>query len=1029
MSVTTVQYAVAVLGALGLTLLLGRSTVWLAGMLDKSRQGTVVVAVATGLMVALPWSALSVVFRQAGGFVATPYLLLVGAIGIVLSLFAAMAAGRGFAASGLLVGVLIATGLLLQQAVVTVILGGSAADIAASAAWYLTLAGVTAVAVSRRDLAAIALTGFATALWVSAVRHGQPAVAASSAAIAATTLAFWPVAPLALRRLFGRVTAIIFAVALAGLAIQLSVPAHPAIAALVPAVAGIPIGLTALIVALDHRRNADEVEVARDTDLLSLIAIAALAAVTTVLAGWLPVLGRPGIAIGTVALGLSAVALHLVVAKPSWAVSIGRVAFDDHPASVQLLNAAGVGMLTLAAIATLAATSDQQPPSAAGAQASTTQRVPLEERSEPPPTLSRQTGFYDDAFELEITAPDPDATIYYTLDGSYPDPDINPERTLVYDGPLLIEDQTPQPNTISMIPTTAPEHLEFIAPEHEVPKGTAIRARTARSATSVANFFVGDVPPYGDLAVVALTLDPGHLFNHETGIYVGGRLYETWRESEEYDPAPEWDRVEANYMWRGREWERPLRNELHDPVAFEFCESRSACDFQEAVGIRTHGGFSRTAPNKSLRLYARSDYGSEDFGYDFWGDGHSDHSRLILRNSGNNWNDLRFEDAFFQSLMSHFNSDTQAARPAILYLNGEYWGIHNLRERQDSHYLATLRDVDPEQVQILDNSTNRANAVRRADPPAGDFHLASPDDPALFESWLEFVEDAVQSDPTADDFTDYIHSQIDVDGFNDFIIGHTFSAINDWAHNNDRWWRQPEEVGGPNSLDGRWRFMIADLDRRAADGGELDAFSQRLAPGQATTAGDGLPALFNAMMDNPQLRERFLTRFADHLNTAFSPEHTVPELRRWQSWFEADIEEHGARWSTRDPDAWARRVETLAEFLSARPAIQRTHLQERFSLGDEHTLSITAPPQHASIRLNTLELDDWQPPAHSQKARSTWNGLYFEGQTVQIEAEAAAGFRVDHWIVDGERAAEGSRVEVDVDDDVHVEAVLVREGG
>ena len=642
------------------------------------------------------------------------------------------------------------------------------------------------------------------------------------------------------------------------------------------------------------------------------------------------------------------------------------------------------------------------------------------------PTLSHTTGFYDEPFDLEITSSDPDATIYYTLDGSYPDPDTNPDNTLVYDGTLRIVDRTPQPNTISMIPTTVPEHREFIAPDHEVPKGTAIRARTRHSATTVATYFVGDVPPHGDLSIVALTVDPDYLFDHDIGIHVGGRLAEEWRRSEDYEVGAHWLRVDANFMWRGREWERPLRSELHNAVTFDFCDTVTTCDFQQHVGLRIHGGFSRHLPNKSLRLYARSDYGEAGFQYPFFDNGVSDHKRLILRNSGNDWARLRFADAFFQSLMGPLHADTQAARPSVLYINGEYWGIHNLRERQDEHYLAAVHGVDPDQIDLLDNSTSRRNEVRRADPPPDGFDIANPYDQELVDDWFDFVATTAGRDPTDPAFVPYVDDHIDTASFFDFVIGHTFPGVSDWP-GNTRWWRSsPSDRDASGTLDGRWRWMIADLDSWGSGRADVayNPLADRLPTDTSVRQADGYPLLFNSLVANPELRDRFVTRFADLLNAILAERSTIHELRAWEDRFTPDMHQQRVRWNTGDIEEWHEALDQLAVFLTERPAIQRQQLRERFELGDDRQVTVEFDPTQATVELNTIQLTDWLSDDNVTRSDVTWNGIYFHGQTLHLRAIPTADARFSHWLVNGDTQLTDEHIEIPLDADLHLRLML-----
>ena len=152
-----------------------------------------------------------------------------------------------------------------------------------------------------------------------------------------------------------------------------------------------------------------------------------------------------------------------------------------------------------------------------------------------------------------------------------------------------------------------------------------------------------------------------------------------------YDSSLEpWER-EGNFTQRGREWEREAYIEYFDGGEAKFSQN---------LGIRIHGGATRTYPQKSIRLYARGEYGQEFIEYPIFGnkkimeEGNvaDKFKTLLLRNGGNDGQSTIFRDALMQSLVEHTSLDIQAYKPVIVFLNGEYWGIHNIRERFDRHY-------------------------------------------------------------------------------------------------------------------------------------------------------------------------------------------------------------------------------------------------------------------------------------------------------------------------------------------------------
>ncbi|MEX2561788.1 MAG: lamin tail domain-containing protein [Nitriliruptoraceae bacterium] len=183
------------------------------------------------------------------------------------------------------------------------------------------------------------------------------------------------------------------------------------------------------------------------------------------------------------------------------------------------------------------------------------------------PDFSVASGHYADAFVLSIESLLRDATIIYTLDGSYPDLEGNPTATLRYDGPITITDRSDQPNVLSGVTTTIlPGSLPWqVATSPRVtgpvPKITTVRARSLHSATTSAVYFVGLDRDEQSLPVVSVAIDPGCLFDVDDGIYVPGRVFREFQSSHEgaVEPSRRWQ-TPANYLQRGRDWECPERD-------------------------------------------------------------------------------------------------------------------------------------------------------------------------------------------------------------------------------------------------------------------------------------------------------------------------------------------------------------------------------------------------------------------------------------------------------------------------------------
>jgi hypothetical protein len=645
------------------------------------------------------------------------------------------------------------------------------------------------------------------------------------------------------------------------------------------------------------------------------------------------------------------------------------------------------------------------------------------------PEFSLGSGFYDEPITLTVDAPLVGTELLYTLDGSYPDPVANAASTLTYDGPLTIADRSDEPDRLTSIETSFfwGEHQDPLGP---VAKATVVRARTPYGRERVEVFFVGDQHRREQLAVLHLAADADHLFDHDHGIYVPGRLYEEYLASDEFDPDHRWN-VPANYRGRGRAWERPAEDDLQRQIVLHHCEPGGSCDFAAPVGLRIHGNVSRTFPVKSLRVYARRDYGPAELEHAFFGDRAEErHRRLLLRNSGNDWDGTLLVDGFLQSLATHLGNETQAYQPAVLYLNGEYWGVHNLRERYDQHYLELTHGLDADEVVIVGRRLEVEHGTEEdlddllvlldllaaevgprledAGPPPGtqppgegDVLLAPPVGtlPAELRALLE--------------------QQVDVDDLIDYLALELFSGNADWPRNNVRLWRTRSVVDGVPVADGRWRWMVLDLDQAGGGVGGFDPsvslLDRLLTDLDVPAAGHGLPTLVQALLADQDYRARLLTRLADHLNTTFASQRTVPELDRLVAQLEPEIASHAARWPAFGTvEEWERRIGTLRTFLSARPAEQFDDLAAALGLAGTYTVTVD-PATGGRVQVGTLDPETELPPA--AEAAGPFRGRYFRDVPLEVVARPDPGHRFVRWEgVDGASATDATRVLLDGED-------------
>lgn len=463
------------------------------------------------------------------------------------------------------------------------------------------------------------------------------------------------------------------------------------------------------------------------------------------------------------------------------------------------------------------------------------------------PVFSHESGFYDSGFELSMVKIS-GTIIRYTTDGS--DPRIS-DTAAVCTGVIPIYNNTQDPNVYSAITDIALS--ETSAPNFSVDKGMVIRAVCVDadgnySDVVTKNYFVEkNAAYYKSMKVISIVTDPDNLFDPQNGIYVVGDNYYAWRNSPEYDPTlREWDTNNpTNYNQSGIEWERPANVQIFEDGTLAY---------ESNVGIRIAGNATRSNPQKSIRLYARSEYGDSKMNYPFF-DGLTDASgnaitafdKVTIRNSGNDINDARFRDELVQSLACDLDLSTQAAADCILFIDGEFWGLYSLKERLEDDYVESHYGIDKKNVTTLKNYEWEG-------------------DEAIFNEYVEFYQWALASDMTDDANYQRVCDTIDMQSFMDYITLETYICNWDWANsgwtNNWQLWRSNTVVEGNEYGDGKWRYMLFDTEYSSGlyNAQETAFYYDMLGNLYRKEEWGNIGALFYKLLEN----ETFKTQFAEN---------------------------------------------------------------------------------------------------------------------------------------------------------------------
>ncbi len=543
----------------------------------------------------------------------------------------------------------------------------------------------------------------------------------------------------------------------------------------------------------------------------------------------------------------------------------------------------------------------------------------------PQPVFSITGGFYQGPQVLAFENSD-QIDIYCSLDGTPPD-----DSALPYRAPIAL-DATTAVRAIGYLHGSAPSEV-------------------------VTHTYFIDEPV--NLPFISIVTDPDNFFSDERGIYVTGTN----------GRGGYCDSAIRNVK---QDWERPVNVELY--------AMDGDLGFNQRAGVKIFGGCSRHRfPQRSLALFARKVYGKGSFEYQLFPDKDIDRfESFILRSSADDQVSTLFRDALSQTvLVEYMDVDYQAYRPAVLFLNGQYWGIHNIREKVNEHYVAGNFNIDADEVNLLE-SNGRVVAGTNAG----------------YTAMVNYANSYNMADP---DHYKVVSGQIDIDQYIDYQIGHIYLAERDWPGNNIKFWRANS---GPLA---RWRWVNFDMDQCLTTAW----IGEDMIDKATTRFGSGWPnpewstRLFRNLLENEGFRNEFIQRYAYHMNTTFRPERLLGLIDQFQARLAPEIPRHITKWGgKKDPDAletwmrpifesvtrWEQNIDQMRTFALQRPAATTRNFLNHFGLSGTSEIGLLLDvPESAVLQINRKRLPDG------------FQGTYFSDVPLVVRATPRLGYTFSRW--------------------------------
>jgi uncharacterized repeat protein (TIGR02543 family) len=618
-----------------------------------------------------------------------------------------------------------------------------------------------------------------------------------------------------------------------------------------------------------------------------------------------------------------------------------------------------------------------------------------------PPVFSQNSGFYTASFDLTLSSTDSGTSIIYTLDGSEPDENnlngttysyknqytelpgqetgslLNKSfKTLQYNNPINIVSRSSQPNKISGISSTYDFDPSYYIPDNPVFKGTIVRVKVIKSGFIASkiitkNYFItSQGSSKFSIPVVSLSLNEDRFFDYEDGIYVAGIDFDDWRNA---NPDGLARRSRAGNYYRETDNERKAN----------MCYLVNGIEvINQEVGLRIRGASTRRYEHKSLTVYARSEYGDKDLDYKFFSDlSYTSFERLTLSNSGSDFRNTMFRDALVHQLCKSLHGETEAYQPTVAFINGEFWGILNLRERFDDNYFKRVYN------------TNAVDMLK-------DEGVPKEGDAVHYNAMIDYVE--THSLDNTSNFN-YIKTQLDPESFSDNFISNIFFQNWDWPNNNVQYWRNRVDAynaTAPYGLDGRWRWVFHDMDDTFSIGTN-DFNGNTLAIATSVNDSGSNPywstLLLRKLLENNTFKTDFINRFADLLNTSFLSSRIISKMNEMKAVIAPEMPREISRWGTpENMDSWQYFLDFQKDFANARPAFQRDHIRTQFGISSNINATLNvSDSDRGYIKMNTIEVKDGTPGITGNPY--PWTGIYFHDIPLKLKAIAKPGFVFDHW--------------------------------
>lgn len=445
------------------------------------------------------------------------------------------------------------------------------------------------------------------------------------------------------------------------------------------------------------------------------------------------------------------------------------------------------------------------------------------------------------------------------------------------------------------------------------------------------------------IPVLSIVSDPNHFFDSLKGIYEKGCCADT------INPY-----MGANFWMK---WEKP--------VHMEYFNEKGEQVLNQGCGVRIFGGYSKAMPQKSLALFARDKYGDNRFRYPvFPNNDLKKYKNIVIRNAGGDMMGAHIRDVYATQLVKETGLLIQEYQPAAVYINGEYWGKYNLREKINEHFIKAHFGYPKDSLIIM-----RHNADHQHGPP-GDYR--------------KFIKKLERLDLSKYDDLQYVHNKIDIMNYLTYNICEIYTGNGD-AGGNIRYYKSMSDTA-------KWRWIFYDLDIgmniNSSNEHEYNSvFDFTTKKNEIWPNPPWSTLIIRKLLENDSIKNLYINRFSDLLNTTLKRERGLALIDYLTDEVKDEIPFHLKRWRITEK-RYEKSVNDIKIFAENRPAALFEQLKERFDLDEIYHLKIEwnkEDNKKGFVQLNTLNI------------KEEFNGKYFKNTPIYLTANPRFDYVFVGW--------------------------------